>query len=277
MAEPFPGLPESLFQELLREVRSSRKYRTLDLPEETLRDLLSRALERQPNPKAALQSVREKLHNIVAPYLGDPDYVRAASDLLAAFAEGSPEAVRAACLGLLQSHASTRERIPLLNDFYQRLWRVSGLPAVLLDLACGLNPFSLPWMGLPAGCKYFAYDIHAPRIALINQFFQLAGQSGEAFVQDILVRPPQVEADAALFLKEAHRFDQRQRDCNLSFWQALRVRWLFVSLPTTSLSGRRDLVERQRNLIQKTLKGIGWPVSEIRFENELVFCIQKDG
>ncbi len=271
------GPPESLFQELLREVRASRKYRALDLPEETLRDLLSRALERHSNPKAALQSVREKLHNIVAPYLGDPDYTRAAGELRGAFSDGSPATIRAACLRLLQSHASTRERIPLLEDFYQRLWRVSGPPAVLLDLACGLNPFSLPWMGLPAGCQYLAYDIHAPRVALINQFFRLAGQPGQALVQDVLVHPPEIAADAAIFFKEAHRFDQRQRDCNLPFWQALRVRWLFVSLPSASLSGRRDLVERQRRLIQKTLKGTGWPVSEINFENELVFCIQKDG
>ncbi len=277
MAEPLPDLPEGLLQELLREVRASRKYRALDLPEETLRDLLSRALERHSNPKAALQSVREKLHNIVAPYLGDPDYARAADELRDAFNDGSPKGVRAACLRLLQSHASTRERIPLLADFYSRLWQVSGPPSALLDLACGLNPFSLPWMDLSPQTRYYAYDIHGPRVALINQFFQLAGQTGRAYLQDILIRPPEVEADAALFFKEAHRFEQRQRGCNLPFWQALRVRWLFVSLPAASLSGRRDLTERQRRLIQTILKDTGWPVTEIRFNNELVFCIQKDG
>lgn len=277
MADPITDPQETLFQELLREVRSSRKYRSLDLPEETLRDLLARALERQPNPRAALKIVREKLHNIVAPYLGDPDYTLAAGLLQSAFTGGSAEAVRAACLELLRSHASTRERIPLLEDFYPRLWQVSGKPSVLLDLACGLHPFSLPWMGLSQQTQYYVYDIHAPRIALINQFFRLAGQSGAAVVQDILVQPPEVEADAALFFKEAHRFEQRRRGCNLPFWQALRVRWLFVSLPATSLSGRRDLVDRQERLIARILEGTGWPVTEIRFENELVFCIHKDG
>ena len=269
-------MPDDL-QPLIDEITHSKKYRDLDLPESTIRDLLLQELPRYKSRKEAVESVKTKLHNIVAPYLGDPDYTRAAGELRGAFSDGSPATIRAACLRLLQSHASTRERIPLLEDFYQRLWRVSGPPAVLLDLACGLNPFSLPWMGLPAGCQYLAYDIHAPRVALINQFFRLAGQPGQALVQDVLVHPPETAADAAIFFKEAHRFDQRQRDCNLPFWQALRVRWLFVSLPSASLSGRRDLVERQRRLIQKTLKGTGWPVSEITFENELVFCIQKDG
>ena len=52
--------PEALLQELLREVRSSRKYRDLDIPEETLRDLLTQALERQPNSKAALKVIKDK-------------------------------------------------------------------------------------------------------------------------------------------------------------------------------------------------------------------------
>jgi 16S rRNA (guanine(1405)-N(7))-methyltransferase len=269
--------PEALLQELLREVRSSRKYRDLDIPEETLRDLLTQALERQPNSKAALKVVREKLHNIVAPYLGDPDYPQASRDMAAAFASKQSESVRAACLKLLQAHASTRERIPLLDSFYPRLWEVTELPSSLLDLACGLHPFSLPWMGLSKESQYYAYDIHAPRIALINEFFQLAAQTGAAFNQDILVQPPQLQADVALFLKEPYRFEKRQRGCNLPFWQALQVRWLIISLPTASLRGSRDILERQRRMIYNILRETDWPVTEIPFDNELVFCIRKDG
>ncbi len=38
--------------------------------------------------------------------------------------------------------------------------------------------------------------------------------SAEARVQDILIKPPDVEADIAFFFKEAHRFEQRQHGCN---------------------------------------------------------------
>ena len=34
-----------------------------------------------------------------------------------------------------------------------------------LDLACGLNPLSLPWMGLNDEATYHVYDIDAERIA----------------------------------------------------------------------------------------------------------------
>ena len=62
-----------------------------------------------------------------------------------------------------------------------------------------------------------------------------------AEVRDILVRPPQVEADAAFLFKEAHRLEKRRKGCNRALWSALKVKYLFVSLPRRSLDGKRDL------------------------------------
>jgi 16S rRNA (guanine(1405)-N(7))-methyltransferase len=183
--------------------------------------------------------------------------------------------VKAACTAILTSHASTRERITILEEFYPRLFSCTGQPSVILDLACGLNPFTFPWMGLPLSTRYYAYDINRPRVALINHYFSLQGLTPLASTEDILVNPPQVGADVAFFFKEAHRFEQRQRGCNLAFWQALRVRYLLVSLPTSSLTGRHSLVDGHRKLVYSILTGQPWQVTEILFTNELVFCIDK--
>jgi len=259
---------------LVNELLSSRKYRELDLPPELVRDLLERELARQSSTREALKVVRHKLHNVVAAYLGDPDYT-AAANLLSQAQAGNSQHVKAACRQLLAAHASTRERLAILEDFYPRLWEVTSPPAVILDLACGLNPLSFPWMNLPATTRYHAYDIHRPRLTLLNHFFTLQGLPPLAEQRDVLVSPPQVEAEVGLFFKEAHRFEQRQHGCNLAFWKALRVHWLLVSLPTSSLSGKHDLVERQRRLVYETVQGLPWRVTEVRFENELVFCIEK--
>ncbi len=53
------------------------------------------------------------------------------------------------------------------------------------------------------------------------------------------------------------------------------MRWLLVSLPASSLTGRHDLAEKQRKLVTTTLEGLDWPVHELLLHNELVFCIQK--
>lgn len=273
--DPPPPVDRQLLEDLAAQVRSSRKYRGIDIPTATLHDLLHQELERRPTQQAAMHAVREKLHNIVAPYLGDPDYPAARALIEDAFQSGQAAEIRAACLKMLSSHASTRERIPLLETFYPRLWQITGQPQVVLDLACGLHPFGLPWMGLDSQTRYFSYDLHRPRVDLLNHFFGLSGFEPLAYHQDILVRPPEQSADVAFFFKEAHRFEQRRHGCNRAFWQALNVRWLLVSLPASNLTGRRSLVERQRSLVQTTLADLDWPVTEITYDNELVFCIQK--
>lgn len=261
--------------EIVEEILASRKYRDLSIPPETVADLVTREWPRHTRRADALQSVRQKLHNIIAPYLGDPDYPAAQTALRAAFASGQTEQVKAACLNLLSAHASTRERIPLLETFYPRLWQVTGIPHTVLDLACALHPFGLPWMGLPTDLRYHAYDLHQPRLDCINAFFTLANLPPLGEKRDILVNPPEVEADVAFFFKEAHRFDQRQRGCNRAFWQALNVRWFLVSLPSENLTGRRNLLEKMRSLVYTALEGSGWPVIEVSFPGEIVFCIQK--
>ena len=261
--------------DLIRSILSSRKYHGLGIPEETLRNLVEQERGRNRSAKELEQAVREKLHNIVAPYLGDPDYAAAGVRLEAAFASGEPEQVKAVCQDLLAAHASTRERLPAMAEFYPRLFALTGVPQSVIDLACGLHPFGLPWMGLPAGVCYAAYDLHQPRVELINHFFRLSGLPELAFHQDILVKPPQAAADVAFFFKEAHRFEQRQRGCNRGFWQAIPARWLLVSLPGSSLTGRRNLADRQRTLVQRTMEGLDWPVIEVQILDELVFCIHK--
>lgn len=262
---------------LIDEILQSKKYRGLDLPESTVRDLIAQELPRYRSRKDALEAVRAKLHNIVAPYLGDPDYDAAAHELDEAFASGSEDQVKSACERILSAHASTRERIPYLSEFYQRIFAVTGQPDTILDLACALNPFSFPWMGLPATTRYYAYDIHRPRLDLINHYFALQGLEPLAIHRDILVDPPEVPAPVAFFFKEAHRFEQRDRGSSLKMFRALHVQTLLVSLPASSLTGRHNLLERQRALVSGIVEEEGWPVKEIVVGNEVIFVIDKGG
>lgn len=263
------------FERMVAELVHSRKYDGMGLEEDTVRDVLQREMANYKNPREALKAARAKLHNIVAPYLGDPDYVLAQTQLTQAFQTGDPGEVRRVCAEVMSAHVSTRERQPLLENFYQRIFAVTGKPAVMLDLACGLNPLSFPWMGLPASTRYYAYDIHRPRIDLLNHYFRLEELEPLALMQDILVHIPEPVADVALLLKEPQRLEQRQRGGNARLWDGLKARFLVISLPTQSLRGRYDLLERQRALVRGIILGKPWQVQEILFEGEIVFCIDK--
>ena len=263
--------PAALAQPILE----SKKYRSLNLPSETVIDLIQLALDHGLKPDQAVDETRKKLHNIVAPYLGDPDYKKEQEYLEHIGTFPNPEETRLFSRRMLESHASTHERIPLLDEFYKKIFDITGMPASIMDLACAMHPFGYPWMGLPSGCLYQAYDLHQPRVDLINRYFKAAGVKGQAYYGDILLNPPSQKAEAAFFFKEAHRFDQRKHGCNRPFFEALNVRWLVVSLPASNLTGRFDLADRQRKLVTETLAGLDWPVTEVLVGTELVFCIRK--
>jgi 16S rRNA (guanine(1405)-N(7))-methyltransferase len=260
---------------LAEEVLQNKKYRSLNIPPETVMDLIRREDEAGLNEKSILKNVRKKMHHLIAPYLGDADYEEATGWLENAVATKNANEIDQTCLKIMNLHASTRERIPFLDDFYMQVFSICRKPGSILDLACGLNPFALPWMDLPLETEYHAYDIHAPRVNLINRFLTFEGRAALGEVRDILINPPKVKADMAFFFKEAHRMEQRRKGANRQLWQALKVDYLIVSLPANSLSGQHDLSRQMRRLVETVIDGLAWSVQEMQSGNELIFCIQK--
>lgn len=271
--EPSNTKPDKV-DALVRKILASHKYQALAIPEETVLDLINRNTAPGIKERELEKIVRQKLHNIIAPYLEELDYRSAMTDLAAIKKQGDPS-LQDYCLRILSAHASTKERIPIMGEFYAKIFEHTGIPGSILDMACGLNPFALPWMGLPMDTTYHAYDLHKPRIDLINAFFQVVDRPPLAEKRDILVKPPEIRADVAFFFKEAHRFEQRQHGCNRAFWQALKVKTIVVSLPSTNLTGSHSMLEGQRILVERAISGLDWKVTEILVGNEIIFCIDK--
>jgi 16S rRNA (guanine(1405)-N(7))-methyltransferase len=265
-------------EQVVTAVKQSPKYG--DTSEATIRDLAETALHQYKKPKKAIKAVRTQLHSIMAPYLGDPDYAAATAQLDAAFTTGDPAEIKAVCQAILHSHLSTRERQPILADFYARIFAVTGRPHSILDIACGLNPLAYPWMGLEptptqAEVDFYAYDIHEPRIAFLNHYFQLQGLKPLARLQDVALQFPVEKADVALFLKEMPRFERNYHGRGRPLLESLNVHWLVLSFPTISTHGGRNLTNRYREFMHQLVAGHNWPITELLFEGELVFCIEK--
>ena len=107
-------------EQVITAVKQSQKYG--DTSEATIRELAETALRQYKKPKQAIKAVRTQLHSIMAPYLGDPDYAAAAAQLDAAFASGDADEIKSLCREILSSHLSTRERLPIMADFYVQIF-----------------------------------------------------------------------------------------------------------------------------------------------------------
>lgn len=268
MAKKLIDSPEKLADEVL----SSPKYRRMKLPRETVMNIIHQLQEDGWKGSDLDRQVRLKLHHLTAPYLGDlqgeVDY--------SGFGKNEPlAAYQPLCSALLAQHTSTRERLQLLETFYAHLFEITGKPSKILDLACGLNPFSLPWMPGAETIEYHAYDIIEPRLMQIDRFFTHTGLKGTVHLQDILLQAPGESADAVFLFKEIHRMEDRKKGSVRGLLEALQAPWLLVSLPTRNLTGSRNLLDLHRRLIASILSGLSWPVTEVLFSNEVVFVIRK--
>lgn len=211
--------------DLVAQVAASRKYRRLD-------PALVRRIAAEEIGKSGdrIKTARSRLHQAVCAYqVGEPRY----EQWLAALRAGG--GVKRACLEAMRGHASTRERIPILDRFYAAVMP-AGTSSVV-DVGCGLNPLAIPWMPLAGGARYHAYDVDRDLIAFLNEAFPLLGVDGRAELLDVDAQPERVEAgaDVALVLKLLPLLD----DEGAQLLPALAAKRLVVSFPTRTIGGGR--------------------------------------
>jgi 16S rRNA (guanine(1405)-N(7))-methyltransferase len=255
----------------LRQIEQSPKYRALKLCPSTVRDVIEMELARHKKKTAAADAARKRLHRIAATYLGEPNYRESLQRL--ANTTHSPGTLLAACSEILEAHTSTSERLTYLSDFYSSVFSVSGLPRTILDLACGLNPFALPWMNNPALRSYDAYDCNGARVQFLNQAFAALQWPAAAFCEDILISPPAEPADVALLLKECHRMEERCRGITRRAIEGLKVDWLILSVPRMNRKGDRASNGRFRQVLSDIVTSLGKEWRELMFPHETVACI----
>lgn len=270
-------ITEKDIEKLIEAVNSSRKYRDLELPEELLRDLITVNTPNSKNLADLKTNFRKSLHNVIAPYLENIDYdteVEAlqtdSSNLL------EPDNLKSYCLKMMAKHASTKERIPHLEAFFDTIYEIIGTPHSILDLACALDPLCLPWIRLAPGASFKAYDINGPRVRYLQAFFALTYPNFQAIQQDILLTPPEERADCAFFFKEAHRLEKRQPGSTRILLEGVKAKTVVLSLPAVDLKGHHSLENFHRHLVEKALEGTTWQQDLRQVGNELLFFIHKE-
>lgn len=258
-------------------ILNSKKYRGLNIPRETVTSLLKTEMDRFGKQKPAVKSMKQKLHNIVAAYLGDPDYEEAIQNVHEVMTVNNPEKEQQLCSTMLNFHESTKERLPELTTFYEAIFSITGKPTSIIDLACGMHPFGYPWMALPDLTEYHAYDLHEPRTRLLQAYFDHKSWNGTAHHQDILLDLPKERADVAFLFKETHRMEKREKDCDIRLWDALNVDWLVVTLPAVSLRQAHDLREKHIRLMEYLLEKTSkqWERHDAEVNHELIFCLRN--
>lgn len=263
--------------ELTEAVLASRKYRRV--APSLIRSIGAAELDKGRSTKEAIKATKGKLHQTAGAYQSRRmPYDGWLDDLRQTVAQESPqsEVYRSLCREAMGYHASSRERLPLLDTFYPQL--LAELPPLrsVLDVACGLNPLAIPWMPLAPGFTYWAYDIYSDQIDFLNQFFCISGLSGRAEVRDVLNDCPLQKADVAFVLKTIPCLEQVDAAAGTRLLANLRVRHLIVSFPAQSLGGRKKgMPANYETHFRELVADRPWTVRRFLFASELVFLVDK--
>jgi 16S rRNA (guanine(1405)-N(7))-methyltransferase len=262
-------------EDVVTAVSSSRKYRSV-CPD-TIRRIAARELARRDKVKDAIKATKRRLHQVYGAFEEDVDYDAAYQELEAAYGTRSEAEIRAACRRLLMLHSSTRERVPILGSFYASIFEITGRPGSILDLGCGLNSLTLPWMDLDPRSRlcYTALDIDAERVGFLNRYLLLAGVEPQARCQDVLSQPPDDEADLALLLKMSPTLERQEEGSTLRLLEQLNAPTIVVSFALKSLGGReRGMLDQYGQRFIEAMQRQKWRVHKLVFETELVFVLE---
>ena len=266
-------MEESQINSIIQDIKKSKKYKNVydKTIERIVRDFCAKG--------GAAKEIEKKSKNLLhqiwgAFYAQKPNFKKLLLNLQKNVQEhrGILESV----LPILQAQSSVKERIPILDDFYKKIFEVTGIPNTIIDYACGLNPLTYFWMRLPESTMYKAFDIDEDQIIFLRAVFTLLKiPTVQVALQDVLIDSFE-SADVIFLLKLLPCLEHQKKDSSLEIIKNLSCKYVVVSFPIKSLSGKKSgMADFYSNNFKKMVEQEQLEFTEILFETELVFVIKK--
>jgi 16S rRNA (guanine(1405)-N(7))-methyltransferase len=262
-------------ERLVSAVLASTRYR--EISSELVRNIGAQELAKRRNLKEAIKASKNKLHQVSGAYLARQENYTACFDELSTVAQSADQdAIQQVCKKIMSYHISTRERLPILNEFYSTI--LSDLTPIssVLDIACGLNPLAMPWMPLQEDTIYYACDIYQPMINFLNRYMPLMGIKGNAELCDVIQSCPTHEVDVAFVLKTIPCLEQVNKQAGYHLLRNINAKHMIVSFPVHSLGGcSKGMAMHYETHFRQLVGDEMWEISRIEFATELVFVVGK--
>lgn len=262
-------------QEIVETVKAGNKYRNIH--PSMVEYVVVSEINKGRSKKETIKAARAKLHQIGAAY--QPQPIR--YDQLVEIMETLPRdlqhpAVKAFCQQAMQQHASTRERLPFIERFYQEILTPIGIIDSMMDVACGLNPLALPWMPVLKNCQITVCDIYTDQIEFLNLFFAHFEIDGKATTCNLIQTLPKQAVKVALILKTIPCLEQIDKNIGQRLLSGLPAENLVVSFPSKSLGGHvKGMRQHYAAHFNELVALFPWSVQQIKFDNEDVYIIKK--
>jgi len=181
---------------IIESIRRTTKYSSVSL--DLIRAIAEQEVMKRRNLKEAIKSTKNKLHQVGAAYITQkPNYSLILEQLQTIIQSEKQDDLLRFSSEIISCHASTKERLPILEQFYQEIFAQIPPITSILDIACGLNPLTIPWMKLNDNVTYYAYDIYEDMIQFVNSYLKIINIQGYAKICNVIQKCPDEKVDVA--------------------------------------------------------------------------------
>lgn len=288
-------IPEQTIHALIAEITQKRELREIN--QEFVKQQLAYYLRQNPKTvhflsgkfssrsaqyKAIIKEIRAQLRKVYGLFRIEEE-AQERKELVAALGKTTLSRQKELLQKILSTHSSTRERIPLYEQLYSRIFQITGIPTAIIDLGCGINPFSIPFMNVQR-LTYHAFDLSEDEINLLQQFFvwlhhHTPSFIGKAEVLDLkhwITLAHAEKADVCFLFKMTDVLDLgKGHKVTEKVLKNIPARFVVVSFPTRTMSGKTMNVPR-RNWMEWLCKRLGYAFTILEFKNEIFYVIRKN-
>lgn len=183
---------------------------------------------------------------------------------------------------ILSTSVSAKERIKEYPELYKKIFNITGKPKKIIDLGCGLNPVSYPYIGV-YDLTYHAYDIDEKDIDFLNRYFnsirnysKLKAKAAVANLKNIDFIKNIPKADICFMFKFLDVIEKKGHKLSEEIIKSLNSKYLVVSFSTKTVSNKK-MNHPYRGWIERMLTRINLKFERIETENEDFYIIKTGG
>jgi len=264
---------ESQLEQLLAQVLANPKYSSI-LPD-LIKGIGSHELQKRGSFKEAVKETKTKLHQATGVYVDREINYDDWLTLLRNIPPDDPAEIKNACKQIMLQHISTRERIPGLDEFYQIIFNMVPAFSSILDIACGMNPLTIPWMGLSSQHFYRGWEVNIQMVKFLAEAVRKFDTPCSIEAVDIFSVNEIPQADLVFLFKTLPCLEQVQKGITPILFNRIQAKNMIITFPASSLSGKnKGMVHHYTEMMQRWLANSPWQAQSLLLLNELVYILE---
>ena len=257
--------------EIAERIIKSKKYSHLSY--ETIHRIVEWAAARFSKVKDIEDNSRKKLHQVYGAYMQVYS-----TKVFAELNDAGNKDLRSICKSILLKHNSTKERVDFIDKFYASLHSAIPSAQKIIDIGCGFNPFSYPWLSDHFGqVEYTGFDIDVLLTEMMNNSLKQVGLPVSVHYNDVFFGLPQHdENDVLFFLKFFPCLEQQEKGITSKILGAVKSSTCVVSFPSVSLTGKnKGMRENYDSFLKEAIAGMNFRLEHFDFPTERVYILTR--